>query len=199
MAKIELDESTAASQAAVVKLVDDLVKSPKHRQAFLAQIKDIRPDVSIPEIDVAAPIQAELEALKTAQAEFFAEQRRLNSERDQRTVETSFVSEWNQQKNALLDAGYMSGAVEQIDQFAREQKIPNLEAAALLYEKRNPPRLSSGSGRLNDLFNPGSDQGQYTKNLIEARLKGGKAAMNMLMDQEITKTLEDVRSQNRRF
>ncbi len=195
---IEIDENTLVAQGAILKLFDEMQKNPKTRGATLRAIKELRPDISIPELDAAAPLQAQLEEIKTAQREFLDSIKAEKAAAAEAAATEKLISGWNAQKNSLLEEGYFPDGVEKIEAFARENGIPNLAAAAALYEKRNPPSLSSPRS---GLFTPGAedDAAKYVNHLMQGRGQpGGRIDEGAVMN-EAMKVLTDIRSGARRY
>lgn len=195
MPKVEVDEASYASQRAIVDLVASIEKNPKLRTAFLSMVKEVKPDLSIPEIDAAAPVNAKLDAMSAQMSEFIAAQKKREDDAAQREQEASFANSWNAQKNNLLNSGYMEDAIPQIEEFAKKRGIPDLEAAAALYEKQNPVYLTSPSrSTFGDFFQTGTDTGKFYEDLMKSHGEDERSENGL-----VQAALNDVRSANRRY
>src|SRR5262245_867690 len=74
---VEIDETRLGNLTTLAKMYDGMLKNPKTRAKLLGAVKEAYPQVVIPEIDAAAPINAEIEALKKAQTDFIGEVRKV--------------------------------------------------------------------------------------------------------------------------
>jgi hypothetical protein len=196
--KVEIDESVLANQGAIIALVNDIQKDPNLRGDFLKAVKKVRPDMPIPEIDAAAPIQAKLDELSAKQDAFFA---KLEEEKAARAAESEtnkFMSQWNDQKQTLLKRGYYEKMVDKIEAFAKQEQIPNLLAAAAYYDQVNPPSLTSTKGGMFDAFNDAeSDDGKYLKALMDSRAQPGGVINDNAVMHLAQNALNDIRAANR--
>ena len=61
---IEVEESEYRQRDAAKALMDKFYSSPKTRAQLLGMIKEHNPDAVIPELDVTAPLQKELDAFR---------------------------------------------------------------------------------------------------------------------------------------
>jgi hypothetical protein len=196
MAKIEIDENALVAKDTIVRLVDDIQRNPKTREQFLRAVKEVRPDMPVPEIDAAAPIHAAIAELKKQQEEFISEQRKRAAEEDSNKQTNEFVAGWNKQKNSLAEQGYYPDAIAKIEEFAKTEGIPNLLAAAAYYEKRNPPSLTAPrAGAFS--FDEASDDGKLINRLMESKMQRGQIDRNAVM-QLAENALRDVRASNKR-
>jgi uncharacterized protein YyaL (SSP411 family) len=197
---VEIDENTLVSQREIVSLVADIQKNPALRDNFLRAVKEVRPNMPIPEIDVAKPIQDKLDALEAKQVAFFAKQEEAEAARLAAQKDDEFLSGWNKQKNTLLEQGYHPAAVDKVVEFAKAEGIPNLLAAAAYYEKRNPPSLTNPRASLFDAFNEdASDDGKYLKRLMDGRAQPGGVIDDGAVMHLAQNALTDIRAQNRKY
>jgi hypothetical protein len=199
MPKVEIDENTLVAQGEILKLFDQMQKDPATRGDTLRLIKKLRPGISIPEIDAAEPLRAQLNEIKAAQQEFFDSIKAEKAAAAQAAQENQFLSAWTAQKNHLLEQGYFPDGVEKIEAFARENSIPNLEAAAALYEKRNPPSLSSPRSGLFSSSSDNDDAGKYVDHLMKSRGQFGGRIDEGAVLNEAHKVLNEIRSGARRY
>lgn len=198
MPKVEIDENTFVAQTAMVKIFDDLQKNPATREKFFRVVKEVRPDLSIPEIDAADPINAKIAELDARYAKFERVQAEQAELAAQRAQESEFITAWNKQKQILLSQGYYPDAVAQIEAFAQQQQIPNLEAAAALFEKQNPPSLSAPRGGLS-AFGDKTNSGDYVKTLMEVAGNNGGRIHDNIVFSEAQRVMAENRSNSSRF
>ena len=64
MPLIEVEETDFQNSSAAKQLLDKFAANPKLRPKLLGLIKELNPDAAIPEIDAAAPLREELDALR---------------------------------------------------------------------------------------------------------------------------------------
>jgi sortase (surface protein transpeptidase) len=198
MAKVEIDENTLVAQTAMVKIFNDLQNNPKTRETFFRAVKTVRPDLSIPEIDTSDPINAKIAELDERYAKFERAQEEQAALAAQRSQENEFITNWNKQKQALLAQGYYPEGVTEIEAFAQKHQIPNLEAAAALYEKQNPPTLSAPRGGLST-FSDKTDSGDYVKKLMEAAGNNGGRIHDNIVYTEAQRVMAENRNNVSRF
>ena len=195
MPKIEVDETTFVSQRAIVDLVASIEKNPAHRTKFLEMVKSVKPDLSIPEIDAAAPLRAELDEMKKMLAEDAAARKAEKDAVAAQAQENAFLSTWRKQENSLRDEGWLDDGLDKVKEFAKTQGIPNLEAAAALYLKQNPAQIATPSAnRAFDFFQPDTDTGKYFDELMKS--KGDSPVAEAKLVQA---ALNEVRNANRRY
>lgn len=189
---IEVDEGQFLATRGLVSLYEQMNANPKARELLNSAAKIVRPDMPTPENDAKAEIRAELEAERT---ERLALQKRIeDSETARELAERTreFTETWNAKIGRLRGAGYTDEGIEKIQKLAEERGIVDLDAAAALFDKMNPPAAISqpGGGIAGlDLFQMSSQDDEDFKKLLESEGDNPAAERNM-----INKALTDYRS-----
>ena len=112
MAIKEIDETEYASLVGIKRTVDAMLAKPDARKLVLNAQKLVNPNVSIPEIDAAAPVQAEIAETQKTLAEIRKE---MADERAARALEKQtekFERDWEAQKGRLRAEGFNAYPLE---------------------------------------------------------------------------------------
>lgn len=133
----ELDPPTEGQIALAV--LAKLTGNKKTRGATLKLLKEVHPELQIPELDAVEPVNAELAELRRG---FAALEKRLSDRDADGNIEKTF----GKLQNAR---GYTDQGIIDIQKLMIEKKIPDAEAAADHYDKiearKAPPQLEPGS------------------------------------------------------
>lgn len=141
----EVNDNELALLRGSAKLLDDVWNDPKHGLALKRAVKDRRPDVSIPEIDVPdvvlKPINDQMAAMKGMLDKTSAELAEMRQATTDRDMETKFRSRLDGAKTRF---GLTDEGVERTIELMRERQIADPEAAAALHIASLPkPKASS--------------------------------------------------------
>lgn len=168
---VEIDEFELLNLRGVNEVVSAMLANPQARPLVLRARKIQDPKAAIPEIDAAAPMHSAVQAVQKEIADWRKEQ----AERDQKTeaeaVTRKFQENWERQKDALRAQGWRSDGIAEIEKFALERGVADLELAAAGYEKLHPPSepATSGFGSW-DFFTPSEgDQKDFISKMMESR------------------------------
>jgi hypothetical protein len=206
----EVSEEEFLATQNVVRAVNGMLANPQARKILLQARKIADPNVPIPEIDAAAPIEAGLSAIRqeiAAERQARAEEQKaerealaaLKAEREaekeaakQERLIAKFKADWEAQKSALRAAGWRDEGIAEIERHAEAKGIADLEIAAAHWEKLHPPpevAQSSGAGSWG--FMEGiPDDDKFIKAMIESHGDDERA-----LDAEIAASLRDFRQQ----
>ena len=190
MAFIDVDESELASLRTVDGILKGMLANPASRKLVLQARKIQDPNAAIPEIDAAVPVRAEMEEIRKMLADREAKDAAREAALVERDRVASFEKSWNKQKSTLRSQGWQTEGIERVESFAQERGLPDLEAAAALYEKQNPPPppvQPSGSGSWG-FFDKPEDDGKFVQALVNSK-GDNEAALNA----EINAALAEVR------
>lgn len=195
MALIQIEEAELLQQKNVIDTLNKMLGNPEARRKVLEARKITDPNVSIPELDAALPlnnalteIQKELKADRAARAaekEADAQQRRIDE----------FNAGLDRQRDTLRRAGWTDEGLSEVQKHAQERGIPDLEVAAAHYEKLHPPAdpvQPNGSGSWGFFEEPAAED-TFMKSMLESH-GGDERALN----SEIQKALAETRGQARR-
>jgi hypothetical protein len=192
---VEIDETELDNYRRVARAVQTMEKNPKSRKLILEANKAAFPDMVIPEIDAKNEV---LEVANAATAAATAAQKQIDgwiaAQEAQKKVD-EFRSAWEGKKNTLRNQGYTDEGITKIEALAQERGIPDLDAAAALFDKLNPPPMPaspSGYGSF-DLFSPSDREGAEVKALLES-----KGEDSMALSKLIDSTLTEIRGGTRR-
>ena len=141
----EISDADLALYRGINKLVDDVWNNPKHGLAFKRAVKDVRPDASIPEVDVPEvvlkPLNEQLDRLTKSYEELKAEREKERQERADADLDAKFRKGLDTAKSrfSLTDEG-----VDKVIETMRERQIADPEAAAALYVASLPKSKPAG-------------------------------------------------------
>lgn len=192
MAKREVEETDFLASQELVKLFADMLNNPDARKHVLTGKKIVRPHESIPEFDAAAPLARRLDELnkKIDDAEKARNEAIAKAAEEKKTAELH--ANWDKQKQALREAGWLAEGIDKVEKLAFDRGIPDLDAAAALYEKLNPPTAPHepvGRGFWESFGTPTEEDGDMKK-LLDSR-----GQSEGLLNKMIGDALREVRGQ----
>jgi hypothetical protein len=114
-------------ERAAFQLVDQLMSNPETRRQTQMLVKKINPKASIPEIDAAMPVMAEVQKLSKVVEDLRGE-----------LVKRDAQDEMRSKQNTLKEQGYSPDAVNRIEKLMAERSISDYDAAAALFDRQNP-------------------------------------------------------------
>jgi hypothetical protein len=195
MAKREVEEADFLASQELVKLFADMLNNPDARKHVLTGKKIVRPNESIPEFDAAAPLRKEIDDLRKVMADDKKAREDAIAKADTDRKNAELHANWNKQKQGLRDAGWLAEGIEKVEKLAFDRGIPDLDAAAALYEKLNPPAAPSepvGRGFWENFGAPTDEDGDMKK-LLDSR-----GQSEGLLNKMIGDALREVRGGQRR-
>ena len=177
------DEQLVVFQNAL-KLLENMNKNPASKRSLEAAIKVIHPEVETEE-EVAARIAEP--GVKKVEGVAAQLQERLDAfdKREADLKEREQVAALEGAVGRLRSAGYTEEGLEQIKKLAVERSIPDLEAAAALFDKQNPPAAPQQPGWQPDHWSNADNGDTDTKALF--------ANEDKWADNEAAKVLNEVR------
>ena len=187
---VEIDETRLNSLTEIARIADGLLKNPKARRKYLEAVKETRPDIPIPELDAAEPIQNDM---KTFMEEIRGE---LKADRDARTKEreevqiSSVKREYEAGRQSLREIGYTEEGITDVEKFMTDNGIMNWDIARKAYEHDNPRPAPARPTRGNmfDFVDQKNNGDDYIKKLFET---GGKD--ESVLDGQINTVLAESR------
>lgn len=189
---IQVDEGQFLATRGLVQLYEQINANPKARELLHSAAKIVNPTIATPELDAKAELRAELDAEK---AERLKLQERIDADiaaREAADRTRQFTESWNSKVSGLRRAGYTDEGIEKITKLAEERGLVDLDAAAALFDKMNPPApVSQPGGGINglDLFQQSAQDNEDFKKLLESQGDNPAAERNM-----INQALTDYRS-----
>ncbi len=188
---IEVDELEHQNQQQLTRLYGSMMQDPKSRELLTKAAKIVNPKAVTPELDAKEEVYAEIRARDEKIDALTARLDADKAEREQATQLQTFQQSWEQKRGSLRKLGYTDDGIEKIEQLAQERGIVDLEAAAALFDRMNPPQQvtpSSGFAPF-DTFNPSDRDNENFKALMEA-----KGDDPMVENKMIREALDDYRS-----
>lgn len=187
----EIDETRLGNLNTIAQIADGLLKNPKTRKAYLTQVKEAFPNMPIPEIDAAAPLNQEVASIRE---EFVKELKAIREERENEKKDRQLDgirSQYNKGKQTLLDLGYTPEGIADVEKFMETNNILDFDIARKAYEFDNPRPAPARPSRGNyfDLMDQKSAGGDdYIKKLFET---GGQD--ESVLDAQISTVLTEAR------
>ena len=176
MAIVEMDDKEVAALKAGYALLDSMMKNPKTKADTEKLIKTVKPDV-VTSADVLAPATEEIKKLRE---DFEGFAKKAKEERQDADLKAGFDS--------LRKRGYQDEGVEAIQKLMIERNIPDIEAAAALFDRLNPPKSQAPSGFA------GTEWG-FGRQTDDPDLKLLFGDPDAWADKEIGKVLSETRSE----
>ncbi len=207
MAKVEVEEADLLNLRHIAGVTDAIMKVPAARSQYLNLAKQANPNLSIPEVDAAAPMLAALsghnqkmdafmEAQKAADAarqtkmdEFLATQAEAKRLDDEAKQIATFNQTWDQQETKLRREGWREAGLKQVREFAELNGIASLEIAADAFERRNPQPGPVESRPGWNLFTGPAQEDTFVKDQMQAQGND-----DTRLDREIAETLAEIRA-----
>jgi hypothetical protein len=195
MALIQIEEAELLQQKNVIDTLNKMLGNPEARRKVLEARKITDPNVSIPELDAAAPLN---NALGEIQKELRADREARKAEaiaRDQERRLDEFNAGLESQRRGLRAEGWTDEGLEQLQEHAQKYGIPNLELAAPHFLKLHPPAdpvQPNGSGSWG-FFEAAPAEDTFIKAMLESQGNDERA-----LNSEIQKALAETRGQARR-
>lgn len=194
---VEIDESELLNLRGVNEVVGAILANPQSRPLMLRARKIQDPKAPIPEIDAAAPMHHALQAVRNEVAEWRKEQTEREQKREAEEVSRKWTADWERQKQSLREQGWRADGIAEIEKFAIERGVADLELAAAGYEKLHPPSEPvSGNGYGSwDFFTP--TEGEQT-GFIE-KMMASRGDDEGALRAETHKALQEFRSQQQQL
>lgn len=194
---IEVDETQFLGMTQTAKTVAAMLGNPEARKLVFQAQKIVDPTVAIPEIDAAAPVMSEIEKLRQEMAEERKSRAEEKAQAEAAAKLDRFRAEWESKKRALRKQnGYTDEGIAAIEKLAEERGIADIEAAAALFDRLNPPTqpiAHPGVGQWSFFEEPKEDtSGKYLHDLLATR--GGN---DTVLAREVGAALADVRGARR--
>ena len=189
MATKEIEEADLLNLQHISSVVDQVMKTPETRGAFLQLAKKAVPRLAIPEVDAAAPFVGAIQGINKKIDDFIAAQ----AEKDQKAQEAaalrSFQTAWERDEADLRREGWRDAGIVQVKKFAEDNAIANLRIAADAFERRNPQPGPVDSRIGWNLFTGPEAEDTFIKDQM-----AGRGEDDARLDAEIRATLAEVRS-----
>ena len=187
---VEVDETRLHNLTTIAQIADGLMKTPAARRKYLEAVKQVYPNVSIPEIDAARPVLEDVEKVKTA---VFDEIKKLREDlqKDQEGRQVSAVKlKYEQGRQSLIDLGYTPEGVADVEKFMTDNGIMdwNIARKSIEYDNPRPAPARPSRGNMFDVIESKTTGDDYIKKLFET---GGKD--ESVLDDQINKVLAESR------
>ena len=207
MAKVEIEESALLNLQHIHNVVGSVMSDAETRRQFLQLAKARNPKLSIPEVDAAAPVIAQVQGISTKMDEFIAAQATAEAARQQAVADlraereaeklaaaeekrvAAFQKTWADQEADLRKQGWRDNGLTLVKQFAETHGIADLTIAADAFERRNPQPGPVESRPGWNLFQGPREEDTFVKDQMAQQ--GNDESR---LDREIAATLAEVRA-----
>lgn len=182
---IEVDELEFQNNKQLKELVGKMLKNPEARRRVLEAQKLIDPNVAIPELDAAKPVQDAVAAISEKLDKAIGE---IRSEREKEKDEArlnALRSRWTDGQVFLRKHGYNDEGIKKVEEIMEQRGIASHEDAAKIFEFENPPpppATPAGFGSYN--FFAKDQGGEDFKELIASR-GDSESVLRKMTDQAI--------------
>lgn len=197
MPKIEVDEADYQQSTQLRQRFEKALRDPKNRAKLLEAWQEANPDIVIPEVAAKKPVMDEVQAVTKKFDDFIKEQADKEAKREEDARINAFKSSWESQKKAIRDEYQLNDAgVSEVEKLAQERGIPDLEAAAALFRKLNPPaEVGAPAGGVGGWGFFEEPQDNMKENMEKLMKSSGDN--DQVLNSMIRETLADVRGQRR--
>lgn len=188
---VEVDEDILVALRNRSGLLDKTLSNPKTRESLLRSIKAANPELPVPEIDAAQPIN---DALTKMNEQFADIRKELKEEKNAReTAERNALlsHEWGLGRSKANKAGYAGDSLDALEKFMEEKGVADHEVAMAAFEKLHPQaKPVVNSGNRFDFFNKSAVKNN--ENLTELWKTGDE---NAFLGPQIDQILKEERGQ----
>ena len=197
MPKIEVDEADYQQSTQLRQRFEKALRDPKNRAKLLEAWQEANPDIVIPEVAAKKPVMDEVQAVTKKFDDFIKDQADKEAKREEDARINAFKSSWESQKKAIRDEYQLNDAgVSEVEKLAQERGIPDLEAAAALFRKLNPPaEVGAPAGGVGGWGFFEEPQDNMKENMEKLMKSSGDN--DQVLNSMIRETLADVRGQRR--
>lgn len=152
----EVDDAVLTRLKGAHALLDRLLRDPKTRREAEKLVKVHRPDFTTTD-DVAAPYIEQISSLEKKLDEYITGEKHRKQDTE---ADAAF--------ERLRKTGYTDEGIDKIKNLMKERTIPDVEAAAALFDKLNPPASPAPpSGFEGSAWNIGDSKDESDKLLFE--------------------------------
>lgn len=174
-------------------LLDKLGTNPKTRRQVLSLIKEINPDVQIPEIDATKPLEEKIAALEKVITD--DKTARAKEEADKKTaIEKERAEQFFADGHKYLRKnGFNDDGVKEFEKFMTEKGLMNYEDAMTLWDRDHPKEASvipADFGRDMGLFSPPEDN-PWAQAVRLPKGAGQERALRNAQNKEINKWAQE--------
>lgn len=188
----EIDETRLGNLNTIAQIADGLLKNPKTRKKYLEAVKEAHPNIPIPEIDAAAPLNTEVAAIRDEFAKQLKEMREERENEKKDRLLGSVREQYNKGKSELADLGYTAEGIADVEKFMETNGLTDFTLARKAYEFDNPrpaPARPSRGNYFDMIESKNSKDGDdYIKKLFET---GGQD--ESVLDAQINTVLTEAR------
>ena len=189
---IEIDETELSGLKSLQATVQKWMANPAARRKVLEAQKALDPNIVIPELDAAKPLEAALAAMDEKLSTL---DKRLSddaAERAKNKTISELTTRWEKGRGELRSQGYTDEGLSKIEKLMEERGIADHDAGAALFDRLNPPEVpiapqNSGFDVLMNNFNTATGADEASR---KALFDNPDAWIN----GEISRTLGDIRN-----
>ena len=199
-AELEQLRALAKSALPAKQLIDKLGANPKTRRRILELMKEINPDVSIPELDAAKPYADELASLRE---EMKADRKALADEKAEaakRAGEHEIENKIASGRKSLRERGYQDDGIQAIEKLMQDRGLIDYDAAEALFSREMPkdePITPNGiNSRSFEFTDPSEADDLIKKATTLPRGRPQENALRAWTNRELTRGMNEIK-QNR--
>lgn len=190
----EIDETRLGSLQTIANIADGLLKSPKARRKYLEAVKEVYPNVAIPEIDAAAPLHDEMSKVRSELSEEMKKFREEIAKDREASQISSIRGRYDSERRKLIDAhNYTPEGADALVKMMEEKGIVDFDDARKIFEFDNPRPTPARPSRGNmfDMVEQKAAGDDFIKELFAAGKDSG--AHEQLIDGKIHSVLAEAR------
>lgn len=182
---VEVDELQWNSAQNTIRALQGMLNNPKTRKKVLEAFKENNPNVTVPELDAAAPVEQKIEAVSEAVHTFMKE---FREEREKEKTESKLaqIKAAQEAGRAMLKGrGYTDEGIKALEEFRDTKGLVDYEDAVKLFELDHPPaRVAEPNGNMNffGMVQNEAAAGDFHKKLMESRGEDNHAVNQMAMN-----------------
>lgn len=192
---VEIDETQLGSLNTIAKITQGLLNNPKTRKAYLSAVKEAHPNIAIPEIDAAAPIEQHMSGIEKKMTDFMikmeADREAERTERVKRGVDRQV----DEGRLLMRKRGYTDEGIKAVEDMMSAEGIGDYNNALKIYEHDHPLPSVGRPGRTNifefidESAKPAEKQAEYIKDLMATR-----GDDENVLNRQISTVLNEVRA-----
>jgi hypothetical protein len=183
MPLIEVDEAAYKRAEQNQALIAKIMANPEERRKFMATVKAVEPERSVPEIDAVAPVNAAIEALTKKVDDGL---KAITDAADKRAADdrkAKLERDWEDGRAKLRSMKYTEEGIKKIEDMMQSKGILDHTDAAIIFDKHNPPATPASPVRHSPAFNfydlP-TTGAEDTKKLLESKGEDSGALSNLI-------------------
>ena len=196
MPMVEVDEAEFLRAKQTRDLLGKMLANPEARRKVLEAHKTIDPNMVIPELDAAKPVQEGLAAIQKQMSDFIDAQTKAQKERDDAAKKDKFVSDFEKGRAMLRSTyGVTDEGLIKVEELMTKAGIVDHEIGFAAFTQLNPepaPVPPSPNFGFGGIFNvDAKNPDEFLK-----AMHASKGNDNAALDKHIHEIIQDVRAKS---